>query len=118
MMEKQFAEMVKIAEDALGSPKYKCSCPYTMCPYLNNNSVSCDTCVVLYVLYDNVYRKQIDGEWIPIIEEHKKVKVLTGYKCSCCKKEFSIGTEEEAEHFLATMLHCPNCGAHMKGGES
>ncbi len=46
-------------------------------------------------LYDEGYRKQIEGEWLGSWD----------YKCSACNEYHDIKTK-----------HCPNCGAKMKGG--
>lgn len=105
MMEKQFVEMVKIAEDALAR-KYEIDCPYIPCPHLNNESVNCDTCVVLNALYDKGYRKQSECVW------EKRVFILldsemVAYRCSQCNTTWDMETK-----------FCPNCGAKMKGGES
>lgn len=105
MMEKQFVEMVKIAEDALAR-KYEIDCPYIPCPHLNNESVNCDTCVVLNALYDKGYRKQSDGEWI---FNRGRCYGEPAYYCSNC-------SEGESEYGMDNFCH--KCGARMKGGES
>ena len=100
-MNKQIEEMAKIAGDAIDN-QFKGDCPYTPCPFLNNKSVSCDTCIVLYILYENGYRKQSEGEWV------KKYEKAPRYVCTACNHLFN-----NKEYKF-----CPNCGSKMKGGES
>lgn len=101
-MNKQIEEMAKIAGDALASPKFEIDCPDSPCPYLNNKSVYCDTCIVLNALYDKGYRKQSEGEWV------KKYEKAPRYVCTSCNHLFNNKDYK----------FCPNCGAKMKGGES
>jgi rubrerythrin len=56
-------------------------------------------------LYNAGYRKQSEGKWKKrtfIIFDSEKV----GYNCSECNTTWDTETK-----------FCPNCGAHMKGGE-
>lgn len=104
-MNKQIEEMAKIAGDAIDN-QFKGDCPYTPCPFFDNKSVSCETCIVLKALYDKGYRKQSECVW------EKRVFILldsemVAYRCSQCNTTWDMETN-----------FCPNCGAKMKGGES
>jgi hypothetical protein len=70
-----------------------------------------------YYLYYDGYRKQVEGEWKFEHETYGKIR------CSVCGKE--CPTERKPDpyedyqmtDFYITSPFCPNCGAHMKGGE-
>ena len=71
------------------------------------NCTPCGKCSSYYyseTLYNEGYRKQMEGEWIakPIMIRSPFAR---NYYCSVCKYEpIDIGS------------FCPNCGAKMKGG--
>ena len=66
--------------------------------FYNEYEVSCVDMNFAEKLYDAGYRKQVEGEW---------VKYGSGFYCSLC-----TCTQEKKTNF------CPNCGAHMRGGEN
>ena len=53
-------------------------------------------------LYEEGYRKQIEGEWI--WTEKGEADCEKYWVCSVCK-----------EHEFVKTKYCPNCGARMKG---
>lgn len=53
-------------------------------------------------LYWHGYRKQSDGEWQTV---NTPLYQPIYFKCSVCGMDQKTKTK-----------HCPNCGAHMKGG--
>jgi hypothetical protein len=57
-------------------------------------------------LYNNGYRKQIEGEWVSNCQTDE-------YICSLCGGFSPIDCEKE--NFYKSNF-CPNCGAKMKGG--
>ena len=61
-------------------------------------------------LYNAGYRKQSEGEWI---FRNDGAYGRTRCYCSACGKHSGIGgiRENQLKPF------CPNCGAHMKGGD-
>lgn len=64
-----------------------------------------DCKTIAWLIYEKGYRKQSEGEWkkrVFIIFDSEKV----GYRCSECNTTWDTPTP-----------YCPNCGAHMKGGE-
>lgn len=55
-------------------------------------------------LYNEGYRKQIEGEWVVKFRSTFPQYEPSEYECSICR-------------YKGTVLHkyCPNCGARMKG---
>ena len=96
-MKKQIDEIAKLI------------CTYPQCIHYNIigecANTECQTVYIAENLYKQGYRKQSEGEWEKrtfIIFDIEKV----GYKCSECNTTWDTETK-----------YCPNCGAHMKGGE-
>lgn len=54
--------------------------------------------IARFVVEEQGYRKQNEGEWI--------IKGLANPKCSACNSYNRCGDKSD---------FCPNCGAHMKG---
>ena len=88
------------------------------CTYYHNgeccadatNISDCDLMCEMFGVFANLtangYRKQSEGEWIPIIDEPTPLRecaILSGYECSECGRY-----EKEKQPYC-------NCGAKMKG---
>lgn len=56
------------------------------------------------MIYDEGYRKQIEGEWKPMMQE---LDYFDTFECSICGEVIDISQGD--------YKYCPNCGARMKG---
>lgn len=74
------------------------------CEYYGDGE--CDNHIRAEYLYNAGYRKQNEGEWA---QEYYPYRVF----CSNCKTE----ARADRDGYYSTSTFCPNCGAHMKGGE-
>ena len=57
-------------------------------------------------LVEQGYRKQVQGEWQPVMQE---LNYYDTCKCSVCEFEIDISQTD--------YKYCPNCSAKMKGAE-
>lgn len=80
---------------------------YEVCMYVNAQAVEYARAENCKLFRDNAgYRKQSEGEWIPIIDEPTPLRecaIISGYECSECGRY-----EKEKQPYC-------NCGAKMKG---
>lgn len=95
----------------------KLICTYPQCIHYNIigecANAECQTVDIAQNLYKAGYRKQSEGEWVD--EPHFAQRGLKGKYYVCSKCNVCVPTIEELP--LHMWHYCPNCGAHMKGGE-
>ena len=73
--------------------------------------LKCDEYIDAQYLYIKSYRKQIEGEWVVAKTERawNDAEYPYMHRCSLC------GNEEASQSLTP---YCPNCGAHMSGGNN
>lgn len=97
--EKQIEEITKITCPAYHRNKEKKCAGIQECDMKCLHYLRCES------LYNEGYRKQVEGEWI--WTEKGEADCEKYWVCSACK-----------EHDFVKTKYCPNCGARMRGGKN
>lgn len=101
-MNKQIEEIKQMACD-MCTVIQNCNKPYNPMPSV------CKAYKCAEKAYNASYRKQTEGEWKAGTKNGQY-----GYYCTRCEAGF---TGENAEWIAKSHKYCPECGAHMKGGD-